>query len=102
MPNYSTTGLFQLGQIVATPAALQLLEKAGLSPSTFLKRHLCGDWGDLCPEDKELNNAAIANEGNLGKQSRVFSAYNISADEKIYIITEADRSSTCKLLPSDY
>jgi len=102
MPNYSTTPLFQLGRIVATPAALHLLEKAGLSPSTFLKRHNCGDYGDLCQEDKELNDAAIANEGNLGKQSRVFSAYNIFADEKIYIITEADRFSTCILLPSDY
>jgi hypothetical protein len=44
--------LFPAGRIVATPGALALLEEAQKSPSEFLSRHLRGDWGDLCQEDK--------------------------------------------------
>ncbi len=89
--------LFPLGQIVATPAALEVLEEAGQTPSEFLARHVRGDWGEeLCDEDKELNDEAIKDG------SRILSAYTLKSGAKLWVITEADRSSTCALLPSDY
>ena len=86
---------FGLGRVVATPAALRLLEEAGISPSELLSRHWNGDWGDLDEEDRQANEAAVAHEW------RVFSAYEVG-DDKVWIITEADRSATTILLPSDY
>ena len=98
----STTPKFQLGKIVATPTALQLLENLGLSPTTFLSRHQNGDWGDICEEDKKLNNEAVKYEGDSDRQQRTLSAYSLTATEKIWIITEHDRSSTTILLPEEY
>ena len=60
-----------------------------------IRRHLQGDWGDLCKEDWEEN------ELSLREGFRVLSAYNYN-DEKIWIITEADRSVTTVLFPSEY
>jgi len=55
------TTKFQLGQIVATPGALDAFEKAGQTPTEFLKRHVLGDWGDLCDEDNRTDkDAAVA------------------------------------------
>jgi hypothetical protein len=88
--------LFPLGQVVATPGALQAFEDTDQSPSDLLTRHLRGDWGDLDAEDKQANDRAIA-EG-----SRIFSAYHLSDGTKIYLITEADRSVTTFLLPDEY
>ena len=87
---------FQHGQIVITPAALAALSEAGVTPLSLLLRHLDGDWGDLCAEDRRANEAA------LRSSMRIFSSYQIGDSLKIWIITEADRSSTCILLPSDY
>jgi len=96
MNNTSNKPLFALGQVVATPGALELLESAEKAPSEFIAKHHSGDWGDaLCDEDKQLNDAA------LKEQSRLFSAYTVG-NEKIWLITEADRSSTTLLLPSEY
>jgi hypothetical protein len=66
-----------------------------------IRRHTQGDWGDCCKDDKETNNDALKS-GN-----RLFSVYLIpkelgSRKEKIWIITEADRSSTTILFPSEY
>ena len=90
------TRLFSLGQIVATPGALQALETAGQLASTFLVRHVMGDWGDLCDEDKQANDEAIADD------LRILSAYRLSDGVKIWIITECDRSVTTVLLPQEY
>jgi hypothetical protein len=95
MNTTSNKPLFQLGQIVATPGILELLESTGKAPSEFIARHVSGDWGDLCDEDRELNDAALKHG------SRLLSAYTVG-NEKIWVITEADRSSTCVLLPSEY
>jgi hypothetical protein len=88
--------LFELGRIVATPGALQALEAAGEQPAQFLDRHASGDWGELDDEDKQEN------EFSLRNGFRIFSAYTTSAGEKIWIITEADRSATTLLLPQEY
>ncbi len=88
--------LFSLGQIVATPGALAALEKAGQQPQEFLSRHVCGQWGDLCAEDRKEN------QFSLERGFRILSSYRTNAGEKIWIITESDRSVTTILLPEDY
>lgn len=88
--------LFSLGQVVATPGALELLERNSMTPMQLLQRHVTGDFGDLCEEDKESNNEAIWNE------ERILSSYKINDSDRLWVITEADRSSTCCLLPEEY
>ena len=90
------TPIFDLGQVVATPGALQALEEAGQSADEFLRRHVAGDWGNLGQEDWDLNDEAVKDG------SRILSAYMTSKGEKIWVITEADRSSTCCLRPDEY
>jgi hypothetical protein len=96
MNSLPTIPLFPLGQIVATPGALTLLEEHKRSPIEFLSRHLRGDWGDLCEEDK------TENEFSLKHGFRLLSSYPIAKTDKIWVITEADRSVTTLLLPSEY
>lgn len=90
------TALFPLGQTVATPSALAVLEQAGQSPLEFLRRHQTGNWGELCDEDKREN------EFSLKHGFRILSAYRTTADVRLWIITEADRSVTTILLPEEY
>lgn len=85
-----------LGRVVATPGALEALQQSGQAPAEFLNRHVCGDWGDVCDEDRALNDQALIDG------SRILSAYHLKDGTKIWIITEADRSSTCILLPEEY
>jgi hypothetical protein len=87
---------FSLGSLVATPAALEALGRAGQAPAEFLARHAAGDWGEVDATDRKLNDAAV----KAGE--RLLSAYKTKAGERIWIITEADRSSTCILLPDEY
>ena len=91
-----TVGKFPLGQIVATPGALAALEKSSEEPGTFLTRHACGDWGDLSEEDRKEN------EFSLAHGFRLLSSYKLRNGTKLWIITEADRSSTTLLLPNEY
>jgi hypothetical protein len=87
---------FELGAVVATPGALEVIREAGQSPADFLKRHATGDWGDLDEHDHQTNATALSDG------SRLLSSYKTVKGETIWVITEADRSSTCLLLPSDY
>jgi len=87
--------LFALGQIVATPTVLEHLEKHGINASEYLNRHVRGDWGEVPTED------AAENEFSLTHQLRLLSAYTV-AKERIWILTEADRSVTTLLFPSEY
>jgi hypothetical protein len=89
--------LFDLGRVVATPGAMTLLASAGENPARLLERHASGDWGEVPPED------ARENERSLKYGFRIVSSYPVGGDgDKIWVITEADRSLTCLLLPSDY
>lgn len=83
---------FDLGQVVATPGALAAI---GYFPNDLLTRHESGDWGEVSIEDQIENNKAIANG------LRILSVYTV-AGTKIWVITEADRSSTTVLLPEEY
>ena len=87
---------FSPGRVVATPAALALLGDCGKAPSEYLHRHLSGDWGDLDAHDRRENERA------LKTGARLFSSYAVGPENKLWIITEADRSSTTILLPRDY
>ena len=92
-----TAVLFPLGSIVATPGALSLLADAGVNPVELLRRHRHGDWGEVPDED------ARENEVSVGRGFRILSSYRVGNEgTRIWIITEADRSSTCLLLPEEY
>lgn len=90
------TPLFPLGQIVATPGALQALAKASQTPFALLRRHQSGDWGDVPPEDKQENDFSVQ------QGLRILSAYTLNTGVKLWLITEADRSYSTLLLPSEY
>ena len=85
-----------LGRLVITPPAESLLRKAGKSCQRFLDRHASGDWGDIPSDDWANNDDAVDNGGIL------HSAYTVHGQDRIWIITESDRSVTTILLPDDY
>lgn len=83
---------FPMGRTVATPGAISL----GIDLSHYIHRHQCGDWGDLCQDDKQ------ANENALIHGDRMLSCYQLPEGRKVFIITEWDRSSTCLMLSEEY
>ena len=87
--------LFPLGRVVATPGALAALEEASVEPLELLRRHESGDWGEVPPED------ARENERSIEQGWRIMSSYH-AGEERVWILTEASRESTCLLLPSEY
>ncbi len=88
--------LFSLGQIVATPGAIEAMNEHNCLPSLLLDKHLSGDWGSVCEEDAATNDEAV----KFG--DRILSSYRIAEHVRIWIITEWDRSVTTLLLPSEY
>lgn len=88
--------LFDLGQTVITHGAIEALEESNQLPNEFLAKHQSGDWGVIGKEDSEEN------EFSLRNGFRLLSAYLTAKREKIWVITEADRSVTTILLPSEY
>jgi hypothetical protein len=88
--------LFDLGQLVATPGALAVLEKAGQNPMEFLSRHVTGDWGEIPEEDKQEN------QFSLEQGFRLLSSYRTTAGDRVWVITEGNRSLTTVLLPDEY
>jgi len=87
---------FALGQVVATPGALDLLDRTATNALDLLIRHQTGDWGSVPPEDAEENLQSIAS----GR--RILSSYYLNNTERLWVITEADRSATTLLLPDEY
>jgi hypothetical protein len=82
-----------LGRLLITPAALAVLPMDAAAAAVV--RHARGDWGDLAAHDWAVNEAAAV-DGD-----RLLSAYTAEG-VRFWIITEADRSVTTVLLPSDY
>jgi hypothetical protein len=107
---YSNNARFPLGQIVATPGALELLQETGFSAAALISRHVHGDWGDLCEEDRTENEFAVTRRLRILSCYRLVDAARLAAtptDKRsslptLWIITEADRSVTTLLRPSDY
>lgn len=105
---------FPLGQVVATTGALELMRITETSPLVLIARHVAGDWGDCHPEDAQVNNDALRDG------FRVMSVYRLplmdkekpeggasppvadTEDDRVWVITEADRSVTTILLPEEY
>ncbi|HKR59778.1 MAG TPA: hypothetical protein VJS64_08575 [Pyrinomonadaceae bacterium] len=92
----STFARFPIGQTYITPGAEEALMIAGQTGIEFLRRHMCADWSELSDND------AQENELSLREGFRVLSAYRTSAGQRLWIITEADRTSTTILLASEY
>ena len=94
--------LFKLGRVLATPGAIEALERAGQTPWELVTRHAAGDWGVVDATDKALNDEAIKDG------SRLLSAYILKDGRtKLWIITEAaddlgNRAATTLLLPDEY
>ncbi len=93
--------LFPLGRLVMTANLQGKLKE--IDPEhwegdlqALITRHAAGDWGDLDSHDRGENDRALKHGG------RLFSAYTTSSGLKVWVITEADRSSTTALLPVDY
>jgi hypothetical protein len=106
---------FSLGQVVATPGALVLLERTNTNPLMLLNRHIHGDWGDACADDRALNDQALIDGSRLMSVYRLVSPQTLATTPlkkrselpSLWIITEAvgddeKRASTCILLPEDY
>ncbi len=87
--------LFRLGQIVATRGVLAYIEHHGIAADPYLKRHVSGDWGSVPPEDARANCLAVQHG------ARILSSYDI-VGKHVWIITEADRSTTTLLFPEEY
>lgn len=87
---------FLPGRIVAAPGAISALQESGELLFAYLDRHIHGDWGTVDEHDRHEN------ELSLKHGFRLLSAYTLHSGVKIWIITEADRSSTCILLPGEY
>ena len=107
---YSNTARFPLGQIVATPGALELLQETGFSAAALVSRHMHGDWGDLCEEDRAENDFAVTRRLRILSCYRLVDAERLAATPRdkrsslstLWIITEADRSVTTLLRPDEY
>ena len=85
-----------LGRVLATPGALRTLATAKADGAAYLARHAAGDWGDVDAEDWAANDRAfVAGE-------RLLSAYRLPDGERLWIITEADRSASTLLRPDEY
>ena len=92
---------FSLGQILATPGALEALKDSGQEPGFFLDMHIRGEWGDLCEGDRLLNEEALTDG------SRIMSSYRTLKGIKLWVITDAvdedgKRYVTTILLPEEY
>ena len=88
---------FSLGRVVATRAALKAVRNSRVRIQQFLARHTQGDWGDaLCTESRLLNDEAVFTG------ERIHSSYYLAHGQKLWIFTEADRSATTIILPSEY
>lgn len=101
---------FALGQLVATPGALELLEQTNFSALALVSRHVHGDWGDCCDEDKATNELAIRQGMRVMSVYRLVDAETLrrtpqdkrSSLPSLWVISEADRSVTTLLRPDEY
>jgi hypothetical protein len=100
--NTKTETKFNFGQVVATPGALEALQRNNTDGREYLRRHTYGDWGEVCEEDSQLNEQAVQDG------SRILSSYQLPDGTKFWIITDAavddqdNRQSTTLLLPEEY
>ena len=87
--------LFEVGEILTTPEAMNRLHELGIGRNEFIERHTSGDWGEAPASSVRTNDRAVRTG-----DGQVWSTYG-RGDERIMVITEADRSSTTVLCPED-
>ena len=94
--------LFRLGILLATPGALEFIQTYDIDIQALVHRHVAGDDGELCAEDKAANKAALKHDARIFSSYRCVEGITDSDGGRLWIITEADRASTTVLLPSEY
>ena len=90
---------FNPGNMVITRGVNDLIainEEFAKHVMLSMKRHVAGDWGEVCDEDRVTNDFA------LQQGDRLFSVYKKKGVPTIWIITEWDRSVTTALFPDEY
>ena len=97
--------LFETGPVVTTPGIREIMNRGPQEIDTIqrcLNRHCQGDWGDLCDDDKQLNQDSLNEEKEKGfTYDNLFSSYETDFG-KIFVMTEHDRSVTTILLSEEY
>ena len=99
-----TRPLFPLGSLVATPGAITVMERLGIAPADLIARHVTGDWGDIDPGDRGLNEQAVRDGDRI---LSVYGKRDDATDDRLWVITEASddegrRAATTILRPDDY
>lgn len=97
MASTSHNTLFSPGRTFITPGVIEWIWLSGFDPLAFLRRHLCGDWGDALPSKQRQNDAALKSG-----EGRLFSIYQVAPRRALWIITDSDRILTTLMLPSEY
>lgn len=87
---------FSLGHIYATPGAIDAMSEVKQTAQEFINRHVRLERGELSEADHRENLFSVSRE------LRIFSAFKTAQGVKLWVITEADRSATTILLPSEY
>ena len=88
--------LFSVGQVVITQGAAARLGRAGVPAHKYLSAHQRGDWGCVSGNDAAQNDSSLREGGGMQ------SVYRLPDGQKIWVITERDRSVTTLLLPEEY
>ncbi len=88
--------VFNPGAVSYTDTAADALSRFGLMPIDLVRRHCMADWSHMLPHDRQHNLDALANRG------RIVSSFRLGGDIRVWVITEADFSSTSVLLPGEY
>lgn len=104
--------LFELGRVVASPAALDLLKRGGIEPVNLIDRHVSGDFGEVgqmgpdCLKDdgshEHSDGLALNSLAVVSGDERILSVYRVTGDDRVYVETAADRSYTTIYLPEEY
>ena len=99
---------FHPGKLLITPVALAALRENGVPVISIMLRHIAGDWGAVSDNDRQQNDLSIAaglrllSIYRLPDDKRLLSSYAVPSGRKVWIVTEADRSTTTILLPDEY
>lgn len=93
----AATGLvFNPGGVTFSDTAMAAIRRAGLDVMDLVRKHCMADWTDMMPHDRRANIDALARGG------RIFSSFHLGEQVRVWVITEADRSSTSVVLPGEF
>lgn len=96
----AVTPRFELGRILTTPGAISRAGEDVIVAS--IRRHVAGDWGTLCDDDRTANEAALKDGARLMSVYPIDPEKPCAGDNRLWVITEWDRSATTALLPEEY